>query len=379
MNPYLLVNGNFVPTSGMDMPNLALATYLAERGDEVHLVTHRADEQLSRRPNVKVHLVPKPANSYLLAAPIFDRVGRQWASKIAARNGRVVVNGGNCRWGDVNWVHYVHAAFRPPKAGGALRILKNEYARKTFLRYERDALRQARVIVTNSELTRRDVIERLGIEAARVKTVYLGIDAEKFRPPTEDERRAARQKLGWANGKPVVAFIGALGDRRKGLDILFGAWWMLCADKHWDADLVIIGAGAELPAWKMRAAKAGLQSRIRFLGFREDVPEILAACDALVAPTRYEAYGQGVHEALCCGLPALVTQTAGVAERYPAQLQDLLIPDPEDVSGLVERLRDWRNRTEEYRVAVMRFSKQLRTHSWEDMAQQIVKIVEAPS
>src|SRR5215213_7009279 len=116
MNPYLLVNGNFVPTNGMDMPNLALALYLAESDQEVHLVTHRAEASLANRANVTIHHVPKPANSYLFAAPVLDRIGRRWASKVVDRRGCVIVNGGNCRWGDVNWVHYVHAAYCPPRA-----------------------------------------------------------------------------------------------------------------------------------------------------------------------------------------------------------------------------------------------------------------------
>lgn len=377
MNPYLLVNGNFVSTNGMDMPNLALARYLAERDEEVHLVTHRAEETLASRPNVTVHHVPKPADSYLLAAPVLDRIGRRWAAKIAAHRGRVLVNGGNCRWGDVNWVHYVHAAYRAPRAGSRLRVLKNECAHQIFLRYERAALKRARVVITNSERTKRDVIEHLGVAQERVHTVYYGIDALKFHPPTVEERANARSVLGWGSERPVVAFIGALGDRRKGLDKLFAAWKVLCGDRHWDADLAVIGAGAELPVWKERAAQAGLQTRFHFMGFRNDVPTILAACDALIAPTRYEAYGQGVHEAICCGLPALVTKTSGVAERYPVELQDLLIPDPENVSDIVEGLRAWRNRTDAYRVLVASLSERLRAYTWNQMAGQIVKLIES--
>jgi len=377
MSPYLLVNGNFVPTNGMDMPNMALASYLAERGAEVHLVTHRAEQKLASRSNVTVHHVPKPANSYLLATPALDRIGRHWALKIARRKGRVLVNGGNCRWVDVNWVHYVHATFRPPRAGSALRILKNEYAHRTFLARERDALAQARVVITNSERTRRDVIEQLHVPAERVHTVYYGIDAERFCPASEDERAVARTALGWSGERPVVAFVGALGDRRKGFDTLFAAWQKLCARKDWDADLAVVGTGAELPLWKTRAAEACLQERIRFLGFRQDVARILSACDALVAPTRYEAYGQGVREALCCGLPALVTRDAGVAEHYPLELQDLLIPDPESADDLVLRLQDWRRRATEYRKALATLSHKLREHTWNHMAAQMVELAGA--
>ena len=372
----LLVNGNFVPTNGMDMPNLALARYLAGRGREVHLVTHRADEELLRCSNVTIHHVPKPIGSYLLAAPVLDRIGRRWAEKITGREGRVLVNGGNCRWGDINWVHYVHASYSAPGAGGALRVLKNKCAAHTFGAYERAALKRARVVIVNSERTRRDVIEHLGVADERVHTVYYGIDAERFRPPSADERAQARAMLGWADERPVVAFIGALGDRRKGLDKLFAAWQILCFDPRWDANLVVVGTGSELPVWKARAVAANLDERILFMGFRDDVPAILSACDALVAPTRYEAYGQGVHEALCCGVPAMVTQAAGIAERYPAALQNLLISDPEDVYELVERLRAWRSRAENYRAAVSSLSEKLRAHSWDNMAAQITRATE---
>jgi glycosyltransferase involved in cell wall biosynthesis len=376
MKPYLLVNGNFESTNGMDMPNLALASYLADQNREVHLVTHHAQAELARRPNVIVHHVPKPANSYLLATPALNWMGRRWASKINGRGGGVLVNGGNCIWGDVNWVHYVHAAFRQPRSRGMLRAVKNTIADETYLTRERAALKQARLVITNSERTRQDVIEHFDVEKKSVHTVYYGIDAEVFRRPTKDERIAARETLGWRSSTPVVAFVGALGDGRKGFDTLFASWQKLCELKQWDADLAVIGAGAQLGWWKSRTAQSGLQDRIRFLGFRKDVPRILAACDALVSPTRYEAYGQGVHEALCSGLPALVSQSAGVAERYPTALQDLLIPDPEDVDDLVDRLRNWRNRTASYERAVATVSRELRLQTWGAMSAQIVALAE---
>lgn len=377
MKPYLLVNGNFVETNGMDMPNLALARYLAGRGAEVHLVAHTIEPELANHAQVHFHRVSKTAGSDLLSAPALDREGRRHAEKIAARGGAVVVNGGNCRWGDVNWVHYVHASFRPTRAGGALRVLKNEYAHKTFLKRERDALREARLVIANSERTRRDVIERLHVPAERVQTVYYGIDAERFRPAGDDERARARAAIGRDEERPVIAFVGALGDRRKGFDTLFAAWQKLCGEKSWNAELAVIGTGAELPAWKARAAGSGLQERIRFLGFRRDVPAILAACDALVAPTRYEAYGQGVHEALCCGLPALVSQAAGVAERYTAEMRELLLANPEDVDELVERLRAWQKKAAKYKSLVMALSRTLREQTWQRMAAQIFELVES--
>jgi glycosyltransferase involved in cell wall biosynthesis len=361
----------------MDVANHALASYFAGRGDEVHLVAHQVADDLARRENVTVHQVPKPAGSYLLGEPLIERVGRKWAAQISARGGRVLVNGGNCRWGDVNWVHYLHAAYVPAPVNGVLRSAKNAWVRRRHLASERDALRRARVVITNSERTRADVVERLRAPPSRVHAVYYGTDGSRFRPPTAEEREKARASLSWPAGIPFVVFIGALGDHRKGFDSLFSAWTLLCADPHWDVQLAVVGTGTELPLWKHLASRARLDGKIRFLGFREDVPTILAACDALVAPTRYEAYGLGVQEALCCGLPAFVTETAGVAEQYPADLRDLLIPDPDDAAALADRLRGWRRQQDSYRTRVADLSRRLRSHTWDQMAAQIGRIIDA--
>jgi glycosyltransferase involved in cell wall biosynthesis len=376
MKSYLLVTGDFVRTGGMDRANFALADYLARQGEQVHLVAHRVAPELLAQPNVTFHRVPKVANSYLLSSPLLNCVGRSQSREITAAGGRVLVNGGNCQWGDINWVHYVHAAYEPKNQAGMLRQMKGTVSHRIALATERKALQSAQVIIVNSDRTKRDLIKRLAIAPQQIHTVYYGIDPHTFYPTTPQERTELRHRLSWSQEKPIVVFIGALGDRRKGFDTLFSAWQQLCADANWDADLVAIGVGAELPLWQKRAEAGGISSRIHFLGFRSDVPDLLRSADCLVAPTRYEAYGLGVHEALCCGLPALVSATAGVAERYPPHLKELLLPDPEDAADLAARLSHWRKTPDQYCQFVNSFSQELRSYTWDDMAQSILKKIE---
>src|SRR5579864_1200366 len=119
---WLLVTGDFTLLGGMDRANHALASYLARRvGTEVHLVTHRVWDDLSVLPNVRVHRVWRPWGSHWLGMPLLARSGRRWARRLAPAGARVVVNGGNCVWGDINWVHYVHAAWPPRPCGGPRR------------------------------------------------------------------------------------------------------------------------------------------------------------------------------------------------------------------------------------------------------------------
>jgi glycosyltransferase involved in cell wall biosynthesis len=373
---WAIVAADAVRTGGMDIANHALIRYLADRGRQVHVVSHRLEPDLAGSPNVRFHRVLRPLGSTLLGVPLIDLVGRRIARQVARGGGHVLVNGGNCRWHDANWVHYVHAVWRPQVVAAAHRRWRFGLAHRKALHDERAVIPRARVIIADSERTRRDAIDALGCPPDRVHTVYYGIDPERFRPATADERAEARRALGWQGDRRFVVFIGALGDRRKGFDSLFEAWLALCARPEWTADLVVVGTGVELAAWKQRAAASGQGARFHFLGFRKDVPRILAAADALVSPTRYEAYGLGVHEALCCGLPALVTRSAGVAERYPPTLAGLLLSNPDDVEELVRALWAWREDEGTLRREVLALSERLRAHTWDHMAAQLVRLVE---
>lgn len=377
MGPFVVVTGDVVRTGGMDRANYALVEHLAREGADVHAVAYRVDEALRAMPNVRFHRVPKPANRYLLAAPLLATAGLGWARWAKARGGRAIVNGGNCPARAANWVHYVHAAYVPEVFGGVARRARVRASHELALANERRALRRATLVIANSERTKRDVIEKVGVAPERVHTVYYGIDASLFRQVSADERADAKERFGWPRDRPLVAFVGALGDRRKGFDVVFDAWKTLCASSSWDADLVVIGSGAELPAWKERAASVGIAGRVRFLGFRRDVPAVLAACDALASPNRYEAYGLAIQEALCTGLPCVISSTSGVAERYTDELTALLLDDPEDARGLVVRLDAWRAARAEFETSTRALASSLRARSWDDMAADVRRLVAA--
>lgn len=382
--PYLIVTGDFVATGGMDRANLALARYLAESPElasHVHLVAHRADDDLILHPRVTLHQVPRPLGSHWLAGPMLDRAGRRVARSLP--DARVVVNGGNCRTPRVsaNWVHYLHACWFPG-SGQNVRLpwqrrVKHALAHRQFLREERIALELAPRIIANSQLTARHIARYYPRVADRVRVVYYGTDADRFGPVTADERAASRESLGLGHDCPVVVFVGALGDARKGFDILFDAWKMLAQDHHWDAKLLVVGAGASLPVHERITREAGLGDSLRFLGFRRDVPTILAAADLLVSPVRYEAYGLNVHEALCREIPVLVSAESGVAERLPDDSPEspsalIRLPDPVDPVSLAESLRRWRDRTDSYRQAAKVAGAALRADSWASRMSEFV-------
>ncbi|MBC8106774.1 MAG: glycosyltransferase family 4 protein [Anaerolineae bacterium] len=374
--PIAIVTGDFVKTGGMDRANYAFADYLARAGRDVHLVAFRVADDLLARPGVCFHPVKKIFDSYLLALPLLNRVGQQISRQIAARGGRVITNGGNCRFGDINWVHHVHALDPINDSGNLIRRFKNALAKRTWRREERDRVPMARLVITTCQRTRNDIVQSLRVPADKVHVVYLGVDPAIFRPIEEPARHSLRTQFGWPD-VPHVAFIGAMGDRRKGFDVLYRAWRRLCANPSWNARLLVIGRGTDAAHWCERARRDSLDSRIELIDFVPNLAQTLACCDAHVLPSRYEGYSLVTHEAFCCGVPALVSRSAGIAERYPDSLQELLIDDQADDREVERRLRHWHANRQRFRAEAELFGARLREHTWDDMAAQMMALIEA--
>lgn len=382
--PWVLVTGGAYGAQGMDGANAALADLLLDQGRTVHVVAHRIGEELQRYPNLRPHLVPTPGGSFFIGEFLLDRTGRQVAEQVLGQfdRARVLVNGANCLWGDVNWVHSVHNAWPCHDAGAPLQFrLKNRIAKLRACARERNALGRARLLIANSQSTRDQVVRELGIAADRIRVVYLGTD-ERFGPVSQTEREAARQWLGVAElgsrpDRRIAAFVGALSfDNNKGLDTLLQAWLELTADPDWDVDLVAAGGGSGVARWSRWVQEHGLSSRVRLLGHTDRVADVLAAADVLISPVRYEAYGLNVQEAICRGIPAIVSSCAGVAERYPDSLGAMLLKDPEDVSELKSCLRAWRAETAGWKQRFAPLGATLRAWTWRKMAHAIVATVE---
>lgn len=376
--PWVLVAGSFHNHGGTDRANAALAKYLATENIPVHLVSHEVGDELAAMRSVIVHRVPKPVNSLFLGQAALDRRGRAVAGQVSGQAGgsHVVVNGANCDWPDVNWVHCVHHAWDTCDHAAPIWFkAKNWIDKRQARRSEQIIFRRARLLLANSERTRRDLINYLHVDPERIKTVHLGIDKD-WPLVTPQIRAASRAWLRVPFDRPLVVFVGALGhDRNKGFDTLWRAWLGLCHRPEWDAHMAVVGGGRAVSLWGEAVSKAAMQSRVTVLGASDRVRDVLAAADLLVSPVRYEAYGLNVHEAICTGIPALVSAQAGIAERYPDYLRDLLLPDPEHVDALATSLLRWRAHMSSFQHRLHPFTEMLRRRTWEDMAREIVSLV----
>ncbi len=122
-------------------------------------------------------------------------------------------------------------------------------------------------------------------------------------------------------------------DAQKGLTYLLDAAALLP-----DPMFAVVGDGPERAALEAQVAALGLRDRVRFLGYRSDVPELLAACDVFVLPSLYEGLPLALLEAMASGVPVVATAIGGVDEAVQDGVSALLVP-PADARALGVAIR----------------------------------------
>lgn len=153
--------------------------------------------------------------------------------------------------------------------------------------------------------------------------------------PASRERAAVRAELGL--GDEPIGIIVARLDRLKGHAVLLRAAAAL-RDRGLPFTLLVAGDGAERAPLEALAVELGLGAdRVRFLGFRKDVPDLLAASDFFVLPSETEGLPLSVLEAMAHRLAVIATPVGGVPELVPDEHHGLLVP-VRDVDALAQAL-----------------------------------------
>ena len=146
---------------------------------------------------------------------------------------------------------------------------------------------------------------------------------------------------------PLALALGRL-HRNKGFDVLLEALARAGGIHLW-----LAGEGPERAALERQAKKLGLDNRVRFLGWRDDVPALLAACDFLVVPSRHEPLGNTIVEAWAAKRPVIASETAGPAELIVGSETGLLVPveDVESLASALMRLAEDRTLRQKFAAA----------------------------
>ncbi len=214
-----------------------------------------------------------------------------------------------------------------------------EYAhpvlREYLLRVVPRSVRRADLILADSESTRRDVVELLGVPEQRVRVVYPGVEA-RFRP-VHDEAALAAVRRRYGLERPFILGLSTLEPRKNFLGLI-EAYASLHARHHQEHDLVIVGGKGWLyePIYE-RVQSLGLGERVRFAGRAadEDLPAIYSLASCLAYPSFYEGFGIPVLEAMACGTPVVTARASSLPE---AGGEAALYVDPHDGESLAQAL-----------------------------------------
>jgi glycosyltransferase involved in cell wall biosynthesis len=172
--------------------------------------------------------------------------------------------------------------------------------------WERGSARWADVIVCVSDDERRRG-EEMNVRGS-YEVVPNGVDLRRYSPASEDDRAAARAALGVDPGVPLAVSVGRLA-RQKGVDVLLQAWPAV-VDRVPEAELALIGDGPDRAELEAVGAP-----RVRFLGDGQDVAAWLAAANATVIPSRWEAgLSLVAMEAMARGRSVVAAAVAGMRE-----------------------------------------------------------------
>ena len=144
----------------------------------------------------------------------------------------------------------------------------------------------------------------------------------------------AADAVAWNGRAPLALALGRLHPN-KGFDLLLEA---LAATR--DITLWIAGDGPLRSSLERLASRLGIAGRVRFLGWRDDVPSLLAAADLLVCPSLHEPLGNVVIEAWSAGLPVVATASDGPAALIQDGESGILVPLPGSRGGGPQALAD---------------------------------------
>ncbi|EWG99659.1 glycosyl transferase family 1 [Halomonas sp. BC04] len=222
---------------------------------------------------------------------------------------------------------------------GVTRAKKDLYHRWAYGRVSR--------LFAISEATRARNVAAFPLPEGRIKRLYLGIDPEPYRPRlSEAECDALRSELGIPAGSVAIGLPGRLTGG-KGQDLWVEALGLL-RDRHPDLSWhgVVVGGltaaeGSDesyVSRLRQQVASLGLEAQVHFAGFRRDLPRLFEALDIVCVPSRNEAFGLTVIEAMAAGKAIIGSDSGAIPELLDASTGRLA--GPEDAAGWSERLAE---------------------------------------
>lgn len=201
---------------------------------------------------------------------------------------------------------------------------------KKALRHSVERLLSPRIcrIIPVSRDIRKYIIDEIGIPASKIEIIHNGIS---------DIGEPARERK--ETGE-TVSFIttGRLAEI-KNHKLMLEAFALVYRE-YPAISLTIVGDGDQLAGLRAFCSSLGIEEAVRFLGFRSDVPDLLARHDVFLLSSRYEGVSIALLEAMCLSMPAIVTDVGGLPEMVTDADSGFVVPSgrPEEYAAAMTRL-----------------------------------------
>lgn len=167
-----------------------------------------------------------------------------------------------------------------------------------------------------------------------------GVDLTQFKPRHPD--MGLREELGIEQSSVLVGTLGQLIPG-KGQDVLLRAAKRI-AEQAAEVSYVIVGNGntAFRKTLEELSAGLGIEDKVRFIGYREDIPQIMNCLDIAVLPStsHLEGLSRVIIEAMACGKPVIATNAGGNPEAVEDGKTGILVPpgDPDELARAILEL-----------------------------------------
>jgi glycosyltransferase involved in cell wall biosynthesis len=189
-----------------------------------------------------------------------------------------------------------------------------------------DRVAQFDHVLTDSNCSKRDIVERVGVRSDCITVVYPGVELERFRPG--ESSRAA--------GRPYVLCVAG-ADPTKNVGILVQAFAGLPYPLREAHDLVLVGDFRRRPNFHEQVRASGIEKQTVFTGVVDDgrLIDLYRQAALFVFPSLYEGFGFPVLEAMACGCPVIASNTSSLPE---VTGDAALLVEPTDVEELVKQM-----------------------------------------
>ena len=206
---------------------------------------------------------------------------------------------------------------------------KNYFWEKSRRRLAYRWVSRRATMVAVSENLKQFIVEKVGVSTGRVKVLYNGVDALPHCDRAEVDE--CRKELGLPKDDQIVGVVGNLYPV-KGHQYLIDSIPAVLESCP-NTSFVFAGRGHLETELKVQVHRLGLDSRVHFLGLRQDIPRVLAMLDVFVLPSLSEGLSMAILEAMIAGKPVVATQVGGNPELVIDGETGFLVP-PRDSQAL---------------------------------------------